>query len=148
MTTSRIFQKVPVQAISKVVSEINKFKSNNIVEGHLTVYAVFSPKERISFHFPDLNLTELNKLYPADSNGIRIYYAQNGNDKHNYLLFTEPSKSGNSIPNDLIGSVYLISGEFRSYNLSHDHGHKHLLTDHFSCEPDCPEFSILNMSIA
>ena len=99
----------------EAVKHITNFKNANYVKNKPTVYAVASRREHVWEHFPDLNLTELNKLYPKDSIGIRIYYGQNGTERMNYLVFTkENSKSKKGIANDIVSKIYLVDGELKS----------------------------------
>ena len=72
----------------EAVSHINEFIDAIKVVNQPTVYAVSCLRGSVKTHFPDLNLAELNKLYPKNSVGIRVYYGQRGADRMNYLVFT------------------------------------------------------------
>lgn len=130
--------------MEEVRTNINNFIAGNKKENKPNVYAVASFKEHVGEHFPDLDLDELNRLYPDTSVGIRIYYAKKGNEILNYLVFTQKNKHGKMIADDIIGPIYQIDGKAQIYPLKPEH-HIDILSNHHSCEPDCPEISIMNI---
>ena len=137
-TQKRNFSLVTDKTDSKyeeVIKNIEAYKSTN------KVYAVSSLKGSVKKHFPDLNLDELAKLYPPNSNGIRIYYGLKNNQGFNYLVFTKKNPKSNT-PNDIINKIYIVDGVFKVYPLSIE-VHPAIMSNHFNCKPDCPDTSIM-----
>ncbi len=95
---------------------------------------------------------------PANSIGIRVYIGDDETKKMSYVTFTQQPSSG-SIPDDILGNVYLIKSKF--IDLSHlrkpkpsekdpksikiKKSKEDILTFHQSCDPDCPNQSLYNL---
>ncbi|MCF2502707.1 hypothetical protein L0663_04915 [Dyadobacter sp. CY107] len=126
------------------------------------VYAVHFLKkpDELAIAYPDIDFSEITKLYPKGANGVRIYEAVSYGKKKsgdalahpigefkNYLTFTKHGTDPNFPADDILNHVYLIKNhhfdlrsfrEKRGSKLTKDG-----VTHHLSCAPQCPRGSSL-----
>jgi hypothetical protein len=121
---------------------VQRFKRNHppgTTTDTYVVYAVCAFRDHIKEHFGPVLKTRCERIFPAGSNGIRVYKGTNLLSlRVHFLVFTAPNPQDpeDGIPIDMLDHVH------RLHNLSFDLDDvakgKHGFTNHIVCQPQCP----------
>ena len=152
-------KKFEIKPTLEAANHASKYKNDNPTKPSnlfYEVHAVSTTIEKAQEHFK-FDFSELKEIMPDNSIGIRVYIGDDGTKKNSYVTFTKRPSSG-SIPDDILGDVYLIKSKFidlkdfrkpktsvkNPKSIKVKKSKEEILTFHQSCDPDCPNVSLYN----
>lgn len=152
-------KKFEIKSTFEAANHAMKYRNDNPTKPldlFYEVHAVSTTIDEAQKHFK-FNFSELKNIMPANSIGIRVYIGDDGTKKNSYVTFTKHPDFG-SIPDDILGDVYLVKSKFidlkdlrkpkasikNSELIKTKKNKEEIDTFHQSCDPDCPNVSLYN----